>query len=373
MKVLFLTNIPSPYRVAFFNELGKMCELKVLYEKRYDSHRDKEWLSKPSENFTEVFMEQKKIRREAVICPSVISYLDSNLYDVIVIGGYSTPTGILAIQYCKRKNIPFILNADGGIINEENRIKYAFKRHLIGSAKAWLSTGFSTNQYLEHYGAINHKIFAYPFTSTSNADLIKVSEQEKREFKRILNIQDKPTVLSIGQFIHRKGFDVLLDSWVKLDKEFNLVIIGGGEKKTELEEQIEHLDLKNVTLIDFLSSDVLSQYYKAADLFILPTREDIWGLVINEAMAYGLPVITTDNCVAGIELISDNGYIVPVEDSAVLAEKAGKILRNDELREHMGWESLETIKSYTIENMAKVHLDIFNTYLGIDYVEHLYL
>ena len=56
----------------------------------------------------------------------------------------------------------------------------------------------------------------------------------------------------------------------------------------------------------------------------MPTREDIWGLVINEAMAYGLPIITTDNCLAGLELIKneENGYIIPVNNTELLAQYA---------------------------------------------------
>ena len=64
----------------------------------------------------------------------------------------------------------------------------------------------------------------------------------------------------------------------------------------------------------------------AADAFVLPTREDIWGLVINEAMAYGLPVVTTDRCNAGLELIKNNvnGYVVHVDDKGELAKKLQK-------------------------------------------------
>ena len=84
------------------------------------------------------------------------------------------------------------------------------------------------------------------------------------------------------------------------------------------------------------------------------------GLVINEAMAYGLPVITTDRCVAGLELVKEgaNGYIVPTEDAHSLAEAIEKVLCSD-LRK-MGESSLEKIRPYTIENMVKVHIDVFS-------------
>ena len=102
------------------------------------------------------------------------------------------------------------------------------------------------------------------------------------------------------------------------------------------------------------------QFYRAADLFVLPTREDIWGLVVNEAMAFALPVITTDRCVAGLELVEDGvtGYIVPVGDDKALADKMNQALSGDCAA--MGAAALEKIRSYTIENMAKTHVEIFS-------------
>ena len=98
-------------------------------------------------------------------------------------------------------------------------------------------------------------------------------------------------------------------------------------------------------------------------MFVFPTREDIWGLVVNEAMANGLPIITTDKCVAGLELIEDgeNGYIVPVENVDMLARKITFLLQNDSLRKIMAQKSLEYIKRYTIENMVVAHLKIIRS------------
>lgn len=109
-----------------------------------------------------------------------------------------------------------------------------------------------------------------------------------------------------------------------------------------------------------MSKDELFEYYKAADLFVLPTREDVWGLVINEAMACGLPVITTEKCGSGAELIEEgrNGYIVPVEDVDALAMSMKKILESNSLEEK-GIESLRIIEKYTFQTMAKTHYDIF--------------
>ena len=120
------------------------------------------------------------------------------------------------------------------------------------------------------------------------------------------------------------------------------------------------MGLKNINFLEFEKKEVLYKYYKAADLFILPTREDIWGLVINEAMAHGLPVITTKKCVAGMELVIKgvNGEIVEVEDFTEMRLAIENILYSKEIKE-LQKSSLSIIKKYTIEEMAKAHLKIF--------------
>jgi glycosyltransferase involved in cell wall biosynthesis len=144
-----------------------------------------------------------------------------------------------------------------------------------------------------------------------------------------------------------------------LDEDVAIVFVG-GEPTQEYIDVKEKYNLRNVYFVGFKSKNELTEYYKAADLFILPTREDIWGLVINEAMACGLPVITTNKCIAGLELIDDNenGFIVPVDDSCALAEKINVINNDKNLRRTMTLNNLRKIKFYTIESMAITHLDI---------------
>jgi len=104
----------------------------------------------------------------------------------------------------------------------------------------------------------------------------------------------------------------------------------------------------------------LNKYYDMADLFVLPTREDIWGLVVNEAMARGLPIITTDNCGAGVELVRDNGVIIPTESVDELAKAINNFISDKRLLSQMSAQSLKIIKAYTIESMVKAHLAYFD-------------
>ena len=120
------------------------------------------------------------------------------------------------------------------------------------------------------------------------------------------------------------------------------------------------MSLPQLHFIGFQSKEELKKWYQAADAFVLPTREDIWGLVINEAMAQGLPIITTDKCIAGLELVKEgeNGYIVPVDNIKFLGKTLNKIFTQDYYK--MGQKSLELILNYTIENMTRCHKEVFN-------------
>lgn len=360
-RVLFLTNIPSPYRVKFFDALGKDLDLTVLYSERSEEHtrRAQAWYIPGEGGFHPVQLTKRVASiRGKNLCMDVLDWVKKP-YDAIIVCGYSSPTAVLAMIYMRLHRIPFYMEVDGGLIREDSFLKYRFKKMLVGGATGWISSGKVTTEYLLHYGAKKDRIYPYPFSSLQEADIlpVAVSEEEKQDLRRMLEIPEEKVILSIGQFIPRKGFDVLLKAAAELDPETGIYIVGG--KPTEEYLQLaQALKLTNVHFVGFLKKEELMRYYKAADLFVLPTREDIWGLVVNEAMGCGLPVITTDRCVAGLELIQNgvNGYVVPVEDPAALAQGIRKAFGEDIRR--MGEAALETIRPYTIENMAKTHVEI---------------
>ena len=359
--VLFLTNYPSPYRVHFFDELGKYMDVTVLYSDRVEDmkHRNADWFEEGEHGFRAVRLTPKVRVGRRYLCFDVLPWLKKQ-YDAIVVCGYSSPTAVLAMAYLRLYRIPFYMEVDGGLVRQDGKLKHFVKKSLVCMANRWLSTGVHTTGYLVHYGAREEKITHYPFSSLYERDILEVpvSRQEKEVLRRELDIPEKQMILAIGQMIHRKGFDVLLKAAKDLDPETGIYFVG-GEAKEEYWKLREELGLKNVHFLGFQKKERLAQYYKAADVFVLPTREDIWGLVINEALAYGLPTITTDRCVAGLELIEDgiNGYVVPVEDADALAEKIQAVLASD--LEQMGKAALEKVRPYTLENMARTHAEIF--------------
>lgn len=364
MKVLFLTNVPSPYRVDFFNELGKYCELTVLYERKKVNYRNQSWNRYKAVSFQEVYLRSYKLVKNCIICFEILKYL-KNKQDIIVISGYHTPTGILAILYLKIKKIPFIISCDGGMIGKEKRFIKYIKSKLISSPNDWLSTGESVNEYLTYYGAKKDRIHFYPFTSVRACSIEKnvVDISSKRILRKELNMYEEYIIITVGRFIPRKGFDTLIKACDGLGINVGLYIIG-DRPTTEYVSLRKNTKNVNIHFVDFLDQLELKKYYLSADLFVLPTKVDIWGLVINEAMASGLPIITTNMCVAGKELLKyDNGIIVEVDNIEQMNQSIKYILSDSKLRKEMSINTLKIIKEYTIEKMAQTHINIFKSVL----------
>lgn len=363
MRVLYLTNIPSPYRVDFFNELGKYCDLTVLFERKYSKDREKAWLKNDFKNFKGVFLKGITLFLDSSFTLGVIKYLSRKKYDIIVIGGYSTPTGILSILTLRLMKIPFVLNSDGGFVRSEKKLKRAVKRFLISSATWWVCSGDYTKKSLVFYGAKEDCCFVYPFTSVHSDEVLKepLSKIDKQRIRVETGITEEKVVVSVGQFIHRKGFDILIKAAKNLPDDTGVYIVGGNPTEEYIRLCEEYNVQNKVHFVPFKGKNDLKKYYMAADVFVLPTREDIWGLVVNEAMAFGLPVITTNKCIAGIELIENgkNGFIVESESVEELAQAINQVLQDETLLNKMSRENLLKIQSYTIENMAKVHFDLF--------------
>ncbi|MFD4932118.1 glycosyltransferase family 4 protein [Peribacillus butanolivorans] len=362
MKILWLTNIPSPYRVDFFNELGERCDLTVLFERSNSSERDESWLQYKFVSFKGVIMKGLNIGVDKALTFSFIKYIKKNNYDHIVISNPLTPTGIFAIEYLRINKINYSIESDGAIPNYGKSIKEIIKRHVIKGATRYFSTAEIHDQYYINYGANSGEIVRYPFTSLKKEDVAKkpTDQSLKAKYRDMLGMKEKKIILSVGRFIYTKGYDVLLKAAIGFSKEVGVYIVG-GHITDEYIKLKNDLGLDNVYFIDYKNKDELKIFFKAADIFVLPTRSDAWGLVINEAMSFGLPVITTNKCVAGLELIEEgkNGYIVPVEDSKALADRILKLLSNMELIEFVGKKNIKKINDYTIEEMAKKHVQTF--------------
>lgn len=372
MNILFLTNIPSPYRVKFFSQLGEKCNLTVLYEMKRATNRNKDWKEEYTLTFHEIYLHTHQLVDDGGISTDIFHYLKKHQYDFIVVGTHGTPTAKLAMLYMRLRRIPYILNIDGmlsGEISEKSKMNGFLRRLMFQGAYAYITSGRDTIKYLNDLGVKSAHIYTYHFSSITKQDILQrvITDVEKRHLKETLHIKESRMILSVARFIPKKGLGGLIKSFADLSaQDIALVLIGGNQDiYASLLETLPQNVSSRIYFPGFMNKEMLYQYYKAAVLFVLPTHHDEWGLVVNEAFSCGLPVITTDRCGAGLEMIkpNENGILVNHTDINALTVALDNLLENPTLRLHMAKENLKLAHKYTIEQMVEDHLNIFRSLL----------
>lgn len=238
-----------------------------------------------------------------------------------------------------------------------SNLQHLVRRFIVPRADAICAHVSEVESYLIHNGARKARIFYWP-EAIDNEFFNEHSKRADRD-----NIREKlgtelshMVFLYVGQLILRKGILHLLESWKLLPadvhEETKLWLIGGGPDEKMLCNIIHRTRLRNVQLLGTIPPKDLPAYYGAADVFVLPTLEDTWGLVVNEAMACGLPVLCSKWAGAS-QLVrhGENGYIFdPLEHNAT-AHIIKTIYCQRNCLKGMGAVSLEIIKDYTYEEM----------------------
>lgn len=361
MKVLFVTNLPSPYRVDFFNQLSDFCELTVVYERHSAADRDKKWVKDANGQYKVEYLKNLKIGADKSIGFELIKFLKKHQFNRIVFCGYSSPTIMIGIIYCRLHHIKYFIESDGEfeLKNKDFFLKRQIKRFLISRCDGILTTCETDKKSFISLGADESKITKYPFSSVMNAEILDrcIIDDEKASLRNELDLQGEKIVLSVGRFIPVKGFDVLIQAAQLTKPNIKIYIVGG----TPSEEYLQLCkDNQRVSFLNFMNKAELRRVYCAADLFVLPTRGDVWGLVINEAMACGLPVVTTDKCGAGEEMIINgtNGYIIPTDNSKALADAINYCLGDSNRLRLLSENALLTARKYSIETMVNRHVDV---------------
>lgn len=361
-RVLFITNIPAPYRIDFYEVLGQYYDLTVLFEAKRAFGITFNWNENNIRNFKAIFLSEENINEKSINW-KIFKYIHNLDFDYVVVTNYAYFTEMVALLFFKLCHIPYLYEVDGAMIGYgESSLKRNIKSFFLKGAKAYISPSEITDEYLQYYAGAKVCIHRYPFSSLSDVDILPnpLTQEEKQIIRKQLGIKEQKMILGVGQFIHRKGFDVLMQAAKNMDRNIGIYIVGGKPTEEYLKMQVEY-GLSQVHFEGFKTKNELAEYFKAADLFVLPTREDIWGLVINEAMAYGLPVVTTNKCVAGMELISDKDCLVDIDNPEQLKNIMETLMNDDNRRERLAAENLMKIKGYTVEKMAEAHIKVFES------------
>jgi glycosyltransferase involved in cell wall biosynthesis len=291
--------------------------------------------------------------------------------DVVIMNGWDSLTSFLVHLTCRILNIKFLIYSDS-TENERSWRRFVtlplVKLH-VKSSDGYLAGGTRAKRYLEILGANPDKIaITYNTIDLGNyVKLINSYRASSGEIRRELGIQNKKVIMFYGQLIKRKGVDLLIKVYKKLqstrDDAF-LLIVGDGQYKNYLQLLAKKIGITNFAILPNPGDVEICKYYAIADVFVLPSREEVWGVVINEAMSAGLPVIVSNIAGSSEDLVKDgvNGFQFENENESSLLEKLNLILSDDGKLKEMGRKSFAMIQSYSPEITSKNIIDLVNSY-----------
>ena len=314
------------------------------------------------------FVETEKIetgydRGFIVVSPSIIGYLLKFRPHVVFPQAFSLWTVIVAfLKPLMRWKIAIIY--DGSSPNTDFRdssFRTFVRRILVRFADAFVANSNAGKKYLmEVLKAPEDKIFTRTYLVPDAGALLKRLDRTQPP-----NLQLKrPIFLYVGRITARKGIKTLLEACAILKNQgyvdYSLLIVGKGDQREELETFIKLYDFEEqVTWAGWVEYGNLGAYFQQADIFVFPTFEDVWGMVVPEAMVLGKPVLCSKGA-ASCELImsGENGYIFDPSSDQELAEKMQIFIDNPDLIESMGERSRQIISQKTPETAAKAYVEV---------------
>ncbi len=233
----------------------------------------------------------------------------------------------------------------------EERIKV--ESEVIGCSDVILSnSSFETDQLVSHYGADSSRIEIVP----PGVDHSIFNPACKSEARRLLNLSEQKTLLFVGRIQPLKGVDLAISTLAELeDKDARLILIGsssgmeGPSEQRRITKMVKELGLTNrVLFVEPQPHEKLVNWYRAADVLLMPSRSESFGLVALEAAACGLPVVASE--VGGLQTIVENGlsgYLINDRDPWSYAAHVSKIIDDSGKAEEMSEEAVERSKSFT--------------------------
>ncbi len=288
-----------------------------------------------------------------LVNPSIVPKLLFGRYDAVIFFlGWGTITSLLGLAACRMSNTPVMMFGDSSFPESRGALRDAFLRTVIGSADAFLVSGTINAEYYRHYGADERRFFLVPW-AIDNERFVAASQfapGERETLRARFGVrEDQLLIVFSAKLIPRKDPMTLLraaDSMRHRDRAA-VLFLGDGELREELETFARERGL-TAHFARFVNQTDLPRHYASGDVFVLPTLDDPRGTVLNEAMASGLPVITTDRCGAIGDIVQhgENGYVFPAGDAAALARHLDTLAERPELRSHMAQRSREIIATW---------------------------
>lgn len=308
----------------------------------------------------------------------IVRELRREKFDALIINEWSHLTDILSIISARLLGINTIMRGENPLNHEfrKSRFKVLAKRiilkYLFKIIDCFLFIGQQNKEFYRFYGVPENKLFFAPY-AVDNQRFVNAYEKllkQRNEIRDEIGIsQDEIVILFCGKLIDKKRPMDLLIAYEKVRVNNKaLIYIGDGILRKRLEDYVKAKELKNVFFLGFRNQTEFPKYYGASDIFVLPsTIGETWGLVVNEAMCFSLPVIVSDMVGCGKDLVrhGENGFIYPVGNMDKLADYLFKLLKSSELREKMGKRSFEIISKWSYKE------NIEGILLALEYISNI--
>jgi glycosyltransferase involved in cell wall biosynthesis len=289
----------------------------------------------------------------------------SPAFDALWVHGYASVNSLQAIVAANALGIPVLLRAESWLADRVRSpwklaLKKAFFRLLGKGIAAVLPIGTVNAQYWTHYFGTSVPQFLMPYAVNNKyfADLAAAATPREAELRAELDLSpERPVILFASKLQQRKHADHLLEAYSRFiegktpQQRPYLVIVGDGEQRADLQARAQQPGFEDVRFAGFRNQSELPRFFQLADVFVLPSRHEPWGLIVNEAMASGCPVIVSTDVGCHADLITDGveGYVFPVGDIAALAHALQQVFSSPETPARMGEAAKRRISAWTYE------------------------
>ena len=368
MKVLYCNPSFWEYRLPFYKELNKLFsgDFHILYStRRFCKWGHESFLKRITQEMggnaheynNETMIDFKK--RQLPIPLGLWRHIRKVKPDVLVTEGFFQWTPLVQL-YGLTHHIPVLMGYERTLYTERNntKLKTWIRKVQDKFITGYLVNGSETKKYLENISVSSDKIFIGGMSADSEGlrkAIAAFPKEEKKEFRDKFKREiDGILYLFTGKLIKRKGILPLLAAWMKHIAIYpydNLIVVGDGELYNECKCKYE--SVPTIHLEGGVPYDDIYKYYAIADVYILPTIEDNWSLVIPEAMSCGLPVATSIYNGCHVELIheGENGTVFDTYKQESLVNALAFFHQHD--LKMMSLASIEIEKLYSTKNCAR--------------------
>ncbi len=288
-------------------------------------------------------------------------------FDVLWVHGYGTVNAMHGMLAAKALGIPVLLRAESWLKDRSRHaakliVKRGFFRILKGLVDGVLPIGSLNAAYWQHYFGADIPQFPMPYAVDNGYFRMRSEEARATQAELLKELgldAGRPVILFASKLQARKRGKDLVAAYANLVQagavdgglQPYLLIVGDGEERARLEEQVRGEGLEGVRFCGFRNQSELPRFFDLADVFVLPSEHEPWGLIVNEVMNAGCAVIVSDDAGCQPDLVTDGveGCVFPVGDVRGLTNALQRVLRSPEIAREMGQRGMERIRSWDFE------------------------